>query len=223
VPATFAATGTTTLLVGGTYANNQFAGRYLVSTATYDTHFPDRRDTMVLVQQAEGANSVTLRRGLRSAVWRYPGVHVRDQSEIKADYRQSVNQLLSLVFGLLFLAILIAVLGIVNTLALSVFERTREIGLLRAVGMSRRQLRRMVRLESVTIAVFGALLGVALGVAFGWAVVWALRDEGIEVLHIPVAQLVLYLPLAAALGVLAAAWPARRAARMDVLRAITAE
>ena len=118
---------------------------------------------------------------------------------------------------------LIAALGIVNTLALSVIERTREIGLLRAVGMGRRQVRRMVRLESVVIAVFGTLLGMALGIALGSALVTALNSEGIDELVVPYGQLVIYLVVGALIGVLAAVWPARRASRLDILGAITTE
>jgi putative ABC transport system permease protein len=117
----------------------------------------------------------------------------------------------------------IAILGIVNTLALSVIERTREIGLLRAVGLSRRQLRRMVRLESVIVAVLGAVLGVGMGLIFGVALQRAVADQGIDVLSIPWARLVIFVVLAAVVGVLAAVLPARRAAKLDVLRAISTE
>ena len=118
---------------------------------------------------------------------------------------------------------LIAALGIVNTLALSVLERTREIGLLRAVGMSRWQLRRMVWLESVVISLFGAVLGLVIGVGFGVALQRALADDGISELAVPAVQLLLFLVIAALIGVLAALWPAQRAARLDVLRAIAAQ
>ena len=118
---------------------------------------------------------------------------------------------------------LIAILGIVNTLALSVIERTREIGLLRAIGVSRRQLRLMIRLESVVIAVLGAVLGVGLGIVFGVTLMYALRDQGLERISIPVGQLVVFLALSLVIGVLAAVFPARRAARLDVLRAIATE
>jgi putative ABC transport system permease protein len=119
--------------------------------------------------------------------------------------------------------VVIAVLGIVNTLALSVIERTREVGLLRAVGMSRRQLRLLVRLESVAISVLGACLGVVLGVVFGVALQRAVADQGIDVLTIPFGSLALFIVVAAVVGVLAAVLPARRAARLDILRAIHAE
>jgi putative ABC transport system permease protein len=149
-----------------------------------------------------------------------PTVTVKDQEGYAAEQRGQFNQLLFLVYALLGLALLIAVLGIVNTLALSVIERTREVGLLRAIGLSRPQLRRMVRLESIVIAVLGALLGVAMGVVFGIALMASLRDEGLEVTVVPTVQLGAVVLGAAALGVLAAVFPARRAARLDVLRAI---
>jgi putative ABC transport system permease protein len=124
---------------------------------------------------------------------------------------------------LLALAILIAVLGIVNTLALGVVERTREIGLLRAIGMDRPQLRRMLQVESIAIALLGALLGVAIGVLFGSAIQSVMSDEGLGVLDIPVLQLAGAVLVSAAVGVLAAVWPSRRAAKLDVLRAIATE
>jgi putative ABC transport system permease protein len=119
--------------------------------------------------------------------------------------------------------VIIAILGVVNTLSLSVIERTREVGLLRAVGVSRSQLRTMIRLEAIVVAVFGAVLGVVMGVAFGSAVVRALRDDGLTDLAIPWTALVVFVVGSALLGVLAAVFPARRAARLDVLRAITSE
>jgi putative ABC transport system permease protein len=115
------------------------------------------------------------------------------------------------------------VLGIVNTLALSIIERTREVGLLRAIGVSRAQLRRMVTLESVVIAVLGAVLGVVMGIGFGVALMHALREEGLEVIDVPVGQLVMFLVVSLVIGVLAALLPARRAARLDVLKAISTD
>jgi len=164
-----------------------------------------------------------VRAGLEEVTAGLPTVTVKDQEAFTEEQRAPVNRLLSLVYALLGLAVLIAVLGIVNTLALSVMERTREVGLLRAVGMSRRQLRAMVRWESVAIAVLGAVLGIVLGVVFGVALQSALSDEGLEVLAIPWGRLAAFVVLAALVGVLAAVWPARRAAKLDVLRAITTE
>ncbi|MGH3507988.1 MAG: ABC transporter permease, partial [Nocardioidaceae bacterium] len=139
------------------------------------------------------------------------------------EQKQQVNLFLYFIYALLGLAVVIAVLGIVNTLALSVIERTREIGLLRAVGLARSQLRQMVRLESVIVAVLGAVLGVVMGIAFGIALQRAIADEGVDVLSIPWLQLTIFVLIAALVGVLAAVLPARRAARLDVLRAIYTE
>ena len=118
---------------------------------------------------------------------------------------------------------IIALLGIVNTLALSVFERTREIGLLRAVGMGTRQVRRMIRLEAVVIALFGAMLGVALGIGYGAALVQALHSQGVTETSFPYGQLIAYLVIGVIAGITAAWWPARRASRLNVLNAIATD
>jgi putative ABC transport system permease protein len=152
-----------------------------------------------------------------------PVVTVKDQQAFADERRGPIDQLVGVIFALLGLALVIAVLGIVNTLALSIIERTREVGLLRAIGVSRRQLWGMVTLESVVISVLGALLGVVLGVGFGVALMYSLRDEGLEVISVPWVQLGLFLGLSVLVGVLAAVFPARRAARLDVLRAISTE
>ena len=150
----------------------------------------------------------------------FPNVQLDDQAEFRQRQADQINQLLGLITALLGLAILIALFGIMNTLGLSIYERTREIGLLRAVGMQRRQVRTMIRWESVIIAVFGALLGTAVGLFFGWAMVQALHDQGITVLAIPGGQLIVYILVAGIFGVWAAVFPARRAAKLDVLTAI---
>jgi putative ABC transport system permease protein len=152
-----------------------------------------------------------------------PSLQLRDQTQFKQDQKRQINQVLIFVLALLVLSLVIAWLGIVNTLALSVFERTREIGLLRAVGMATRQVRRMVRLEAVVISVFGALLGVVLGLGYGAALVRALQSQGVDTTSIPWTQLIGYLVIGALAGVTAAWWPARRAAKLDVLRAISTE
>lgn len=160
---------------------------------------------------------------LKEVVADLPIVTVKDEAGFAAEQREPIDQFVLIIFALLGLALVIAVLGIVNTLALSVIERTREVGLLRAVGMGRRQLRRMITLESVVIAVLGTVLGLVLGVLFGIALMYGLRDEGLEALAIPYGQLALFLGLAVIVGVLAAILPARRAARLDVLKAIATE
>jgi putative ABC transport system permease protein len=222
VPMTFPG-GDTTVTISGIIERNQFLGSYVLTNETAERAGADVRDNYVLVQTQAGADPVQVRSGVERVLAAYPNVSLKDRTEVKDQQRSAVNQLLGLIYGLLALAVVIAVLGIVNTLALSVIERTREIGLLRAVGMSRRQLRRMVRLESVVIAVFGALLGIVLGLVFGISLQHKIADEGVEVLSIPVVQILMFVVLAGLIGVLAAVWPARRAAKLDVLRAVTTD
>lgn len=220
VPAVFG-TGAATLRVGGIYSENQLIGSYLLGVDTFNRHFTNAQDSIVAVTSEPGVPVAQLRKTVEAAAALSPNITVRDSAQFKAEQRKQIDQLLGFILALLALAVIIAALGIVNTLALSVFERTREIGLLRAVGMSRRQLRRMVRIESVIISVFGALLGVAVGLGFGWALVKALSDQGIRSLVVPTGSLLLYVLLAAVIGVLAAVLPARRAAKLDVLKAIS--
>jgi putative ABC transport system permease protein len=222
IPIVFGQTGRQELTVGGTYAENQIAGSYLIGLETYEQNYSQKLDQVVAMTVTPDADVARVRSDIQDAAGA-SNLEIRDQSEFKAEQREQINQLLGFILVLLALAVLIAALGIVNTLALSVIERTREIGLLRAVGMGRRQVRRMIRLESVVIAIFGTALGLALGVALGSALVTALNDEGIDQLVIPYGQLVLYLVAGALIGVVAAVWPARRAARLDVLRAVTTE
>ena len=172
---------------------------------------------------AAGADPATVRLAVDRTLTAYPNVKLLDQTQFKQQIRDSINQLLYVVYALLGLAVIIAILGIINTLALSVVERTREIGLLRALGMTRVQLWRAISIESVVISVYGAVLGTALGVGFGVVLQRSLADQGIAVLGIPWTLLVIVLVLAAVVGVFAALWPAFRAARLDVLRAITTE
>jgi putative ABC transport system permease protein len=181
-----------------------------------------RQDSGISINVAKGANVDAVRAALDEVVADLPMVSVQDKTELADTIRGQVNQLLYMVYGLLALAVVIAVIGIINTLGLSVIERTREIGLLRAVGLSRPQLRRMVTLESVTISVLGAVLGLALGLVFGALLRYALRDD-LTSLALPVGQLTAFLVLAVLVGVLAAILPAIRAARLDVLKAIATE
>jgi putative ABC transport system permease protein len=184
--------------------------------------YPDQ-DNFVIVFADPGSDAAAVQDRLDAVVDELPVVTVKNQREFAAEQREPIDQIIGIIYVLLVFAVIIAVLGIVNTLALSVIERTREVGLLRAIGMSRRQLRTMIRLESVVIALLGAALGVVLGIVFGVALMYALRDEGLEVISIPVGQLVVFLVTAVVLGVLAAILPARRAARLDVLRAISTD
>jgi putative ABC transport system permease protein len=164
-----------------------------------------------------------VRREIDTVLKDNPTVSLKDQKEFAAEQRGQINTVLYLVYALLGLAVVIAVLGITNTLALSVIERTHEVGLLRAIGLARRQLRLMVSLESVAISVLGAVLGVVMGVGFGIVLQRAVADDGVDVLAVPWTQLGLFVGLAVLVGMLAAVVPARRAARLNVLAAISSE
>jgi putative ABC transport system permease protein len=221
----FAKTGTQTLVVGGTYKANQLIGsNYMVSLPVFEANFTDQYDQAVLIKMAKGANPQTVRSALETAVNDYPNVTVSDAATVKKDQASQINGLLTIIYVLLTLAVIIAVLGIINTLVLSVVERTRELGLLRAIGMVRRQMRRMIRGESVIIALLGAVMGLVVGSGFGIALTKAvLANTPGAVVSVPVPNLVIFVILAAILGVLAAVWPARRAARTNVLAALAFE
>jgi putative ABC transport system permease protein len=203
--------------------NHISGGDYLLSLRDYQAGYPDQQDVQVFVKVKPGVAGAQARAAIGRALADFPNVEVRDQAEYKAQQAKQVDQLLGLVSALLGLAIVIALIGIVNTLALSIFERVRELGLLRAVGATRGQLRSMIRWEAVIIAVLGAILGLAVGAFFGWAMVRALRDQGITEFSVPGGQLVGYVLAAAVAGILAAVLPGRRAAKVDVLRAVTTE
>lgn len=197
---------------------------YILSLVDYEAGYGEQQDAVVFVATLSDASPAVVAARIREEIGRdYPQLEALDQEAFKQQSSQQIDQLLALVGALLMLSIIIALLGIANTLALSVFERTRELGLLRAVGMSRRQVRRMIRWESVIIAVLGSVLGVVVGLAFGWAIVRALRDEGITEFVVPAARVVTLVLLAGFAGMAAAIFPARRAARLDVLSAIAME
>lgn len=208
--------------VAGIYDDNQLLGNWLASDALYRELTPSRllADQVVLIKAAPGADLAALRTGLERATDPLVVVQVQDREQFKGEAASQINALLAVLYGLLALAIVIAVLGIINTLALSVVERRREIGMLRAVGVLRPQLRRTIYLESMLIAVFGAIVGVALGLSFGTLFVRTLREQGLDQVSAPIGQAVLMLVLAAVVGVLAALWPAVRAARTPPLAAI---
>jgi putative ABC transport system permease protein len=196
---------------------------YLVSLDTFKKGGLAPLDSILFVNKADAADSAAVRAEVNEILADLPTVTLNDPAEFAEQQRKQIDFFLNIIYALLALAVIIAVLGIVNTLALSVIERTREIGLLRAVGLSRAQLRRMIRLESVIVAVLGAVLGVVMGIAFGVALQQAIADQGVDVLAIPWARLSLFVVVAAVVGVLAAVFPARRAARLDVLRAISTD
>src|SRR5437868_6770922 len=223
ITAQFARTGKQQLKVVGIYTDSRLLGNYVVTLGTYDRNFTQSLDMVVLAKTAPGVSQAQAKAAVTRVARQFPNVRLEDQAQFQESQANQIKTLLGLVTALLGLAILIALFGIVNTLALSIFERTREIGLLRAVGIGRQQVRSMIRWESVLIAVFGAVLGAAVGIFFGWAMVHALKDQGITSLTIPVGQLLVYIAIAGLFGVIAALFPARRAARLDVLAAIATE
>ncbi|MFF8195397.1 ABC transporter permease [Streptomyces bobili] len=198
-------------------------GGLFFGIATVERYVPGGQDSVLYVNAADGTDADQLRPRLERTLDPYPQVQARDQADYKELVHDQIAVLLYLVYALLGLAIVIAVLGVVNTLALSVVERTREIGLLRAIGLSRRQLRRMIRLESVVIAVFGAVLGLALGLVWGVCTQQVLALQGMKALAIPWTTIVAVVVGSAVVGVVAALLPALRASRMNVLAAISHE
>ncbi|MEV5885630.1 FtsX-like permease family protein [Streptomyces sp. NPDC052020] len=200
-------------------------GARYISIATMRKYLPADKvpsNTIMFATAREGQEEQAYA-ALKKALDPYPQYQVRDQTDYKQELKDQIGQLLNLVYGLLALAIIVAVLGVVNTLALSVVERTREIGLMRAIGLSRRQLRRMIRLESVVIALFGALLGLGLGLGWGTTAQKLLALEGLNVLDIPWPTIIGVFVGSAFVGLFAALIPAFRAGRMNVLNAIATE
>jgi putative ABC transport system permease protein len=207
--------------LAGTYDNQVgMLGQFLVTNATMTKDWNQPDDAFILVG-GQGSPE-TLEQAASDSLGEFPVAKAQTLAEYKDESADQVNQLLGLVYALLSLSVIVALLGIVNTLALAVHERTRELGLLRAVGMSKRQVRRMVRAESVITALIGAALGLVLGIVFAVVVSRPLADEGF-VLTFPIGTLVTLSILAALAGVLAAIPPARRASKVDVLRAVTTE
>ncbi|MEV6550195.1 FtsX-like permease family protein [Streptomyces sp. NPDC051597] len=200
-------------------------GAMYTNVTTAERYLPADRvpKNMIMFAKAEDGKAKEAYAALKDALKKYPQYKVQDQTDFKKDLKDQIGQLLNIVYGLLALAIIVAVLGVVNTLALSVVERTREIGLMRAIGLSRRQLRRMIRLESVVIALFGALLGLGLGMAWGTTAQKLLALEGLGVLDIPWPTILTVFVGSAFVGLFAALVPAFRAGRMNVLGAIASE
>jgi putative ABC transport system permease protein len=233
VPVVFRDTGRQTLRVALIYGDSQAApspnpgskASYFLGIPAYDANFAaPHYDSQVFVKKAPGVSTGTALAAVQRLAAQYaPGATVMDEASYKAQQTQGINQLLSLIYVLLALAIVIALLGVGNTLALSILERTRELGVMRAVGMTRSQLRSTIRWESVIIALQGTLLGLLVGVFFGWALVLAQKDQGVTVFSVPLGTLILVIVLAGLAGVVAAILPSRRAARLNVLRAIVTE
>ncbi|MGH7722403.1 MAG: ABC transporter permease [Candidatus Dormibacteria bacterium] len=209
--------------LGGIYKTNALVSGYVVSLATMQPNVPSARDDLVLANAAPGVSQAAAGSALHHDVGAYPLLLAKSRAEYRAFVGASLDSFLNLITTLLAFAIIIAVLGIANTLALSVLERTRELGLLRALGMTRSQTRSMVRWESVIISLLGAVLGLVVGTGLGVAVASALHSLGIDTISVPGGNLILYAVAAGVFGVLAAVVPTIRAARVDILRAVTAE
>ena len=210
-------------VLAGTYDNQVgVLGDMTIANVSMTDDWNVEADALVLVGGAEGTTPPQLERAAQAALAPFPSAEPLTLEGFKDQQAEAVNQILGLIYALLSLSVIVSLLGIVNTLALAIYERTRELGLLRAVGMSRRQVRRMVRGEAVITALIGAALGLLLGTAFAALVSRPLAEDGFR-LAIPWGTLVGLAVLAALAGVLASLGPARRASRVDVLRAVTTE
>lgn len=195
----------------------------MLGLPAFKTNFADQLDFQVYVIADPDVDPEVAREAVEEAAAPFANANVQDLTEFKQSQTDQINQFVVIVYVLLALAVIIALFGIGNTLALSIIERTRELGLLRAVGMTRKQLRSTVRWEAVLTSVFGTMLGLAIGLFFGWAIVEALKDEGLTAFVVPVGSLTVIVLIAALAGVLAAILPARRAARLNILEAIAEE
>jgi len=208
------------LEVTGVYEDRQLFLGFTVAREQYDDLVVDPEPGVIVATFDEGADPDATQAAVDEALRQnFPIAKVQTKAEYQDDVEGQVNDFRDLLYGLLALPILISLFGIVNTLVLSVFERTREIGMMRAIGLTRSQLRRMVRFESVITAVIGGILGLGIGLLFGWLMVKALEDEGI-VFAVPGTQLIIFLVLAIVAGLVAASLPARRAARLNVLESL---
>jgi putative ABC transport system permease protein len=219
----FESTGPTTFTVVGIASGDTWTDVIAISQADWVENYEIESDSQVFVRAASGFTPEEVQTRLTALAEDVPTAQVQTFDELADDVGEQINGLLNLITGLLGLAVIIALIGVTNTMTLSVFERTREIGLLRAVGLSRRQTRRMVRSEASIIAVFGAVLGILIGVFFAWAILLALRDDGFTAFVVPVGTLTLWILATGLLGVVFAILPAWRASRLDVLEAIAYE
>ncbi|QLE74047.1 ABC transporter permease [Streptomyces rectiverticillatus] len=209
--------------VAAVYAKNDVYSAVLATFPLVDRHLEKVRDDEVLVKAAPG-KAGELKAKIKETLGGNPLIKVQSPEDLRRAEAGNIDDILYLMYGLLGMAVVIAVVGVVNTLAMSVFERTREIGMLRAIGLARREVKRMVRLESVMIAMFGAVLGVGVGIFLAWSGGHLVRSSFPQYeMVVPWARIAVFLLIALAVGVLAAVWPARRAAKLNVLESIGAQ
>jgi putative ABC transport system permease protein len=220
IPVTFGDGVTRDLTVRALYTHDDLAGNRVVSRETFAGTTVSSFDFSVYVTLEKDADSAKVRTALQKAIDDYGQGKLLSKDEYIDEQAGQVNQLLGLIYGLLALSVIIAIVGIIITLLLSVFERQREIGLLRAVGMTRSQVRTTVRWESVITSLLGAVLGIVLGIGLGWVIVYALRDQGLTSFQIPVNSTIFIMVMSFVVGVLAAVYPAWRATKVDMLDAL---
>jgi len=211
------------LRVSAIYTNTDIAGDYLITQQTWAAHSRQVLDDQILVKLRPGASISATRAAVTALAAAYGKPQIQDRPQYVTSVTKGVNTILGLIYVMLVLAIIIALMGITNTLSLAISERTRELGLLRAVGQTRSQARSLIRWESVLTAVFGTAGGVILGTFLGWAVVKASATTALAAFSVPPAQLLILLAAGAAAGVLAGLRPGRRAARLDVMQALAAQ
>ena len=195
-------------------------GDYIIDLSGWDANFDAANDDVISAQVAEGVDLPAADAALAPLEGSFPQLEFETREEFRERLEGQLDSLLVIINVFLALAIVIALLGITNTMALSVLERTQEIGLMRAIGMTRPQTRSMIRLEAAVVSLFGALLGTLVGLAFGWLAVVAIPDSFIDRLAIPSTTLIIYVIIATIAGLLAASLPARRASRLNILDAI---
>ncbi|MER7763868.1 FtsX-like permease family protein [Streptomyces sp. NPDC097619] len=225
VEATFDDGKKATLTVGAVYEANEFVSPYVLDAKILDAHADgERSDIRQVFVKTEGGESAANEQKIVDALGSNPAISVQDQTDIRNTFGGIISMMLNIMYGLLGMALLIAILGVINTLAMSVFERQQEIGMLRAIGLDRGRVKNMVRLEAVVISLFGAVLGVGLGTFLAWAIGQTIKGviPNYE-LVIPFDRIGVFLVLAALVGVLAAMWPARSAAKLNMLTAIKTE
>ncbi|MFF2570480.1 ABC transporter permease [Streptomyces sp. NPDC058084] len=211
------------LKVGAIFEDSEFVSPLVLDAKILTAHDPKPYIPQIFVKM-DGGPSAAAEKAVTKSLGDNPAMSVMDQKDIRDQFGGIINMMLNIMYGLLAMALIIAVLGVVNTLAMSVFERQQEIGMLRAIGLDRRRVKRMVRLEAVVISLFGAVIGIALGSFLGWAIGETLRDSLPHyALVLPWGRIGIFLLLAGLVGVLASLWPARSAAKLNMLQAIKAE